>query len=120
MIFHYESKIFNKINFFNEPVFAFCGIADHQYFFKSITDLGIKIKEKKYFKDHQDYTDFLINDLINKIKKLKLNKVIITEKDLVKLPQFFIETFDIYVIKISMNIKDELIMKNKINALLNE
>ena len=44
---------------------------------------------------------------------------IITEKDLVKIPQFFIDAFDIYVIKISMNIKDELIMQNKIDALLN-
>ena len=81
--------------------------------------MGIKIKEKKYYKDHQDYSDILMKDLMNKIKKLKLNKVIITEKDLVKIPQFFIDAFDIYVIKISMNIKDELIMQNKIDALLN-
>ena len=78
-------------------------------------------KDGKHFvpKDHQDFSDILMEDLMNKIKKLKLNKVIITEKDLVKIPQFFIDAFDIYVIKISMNIKDELIMQNKIDALLN-
>ena len=118
-LFYYNLKTFNEIKILDELVFAFCGIADHKSFFKSITDMGIKIKEKKYYKDHQDYSDILMKDLMNKIKKLKLNKVIITEKDLVKIPQFFIDAFDIYVIKISMNIKDELIMQNKIDALLN-
>ena len=120
---NYQLQLYNyNLNQYNqniaEPVFAFCGIADHNSFFESITQLGIIIKGKKHYRDHQNYSDRIIRNLLEKIKKLKLNTIITTEKDLVKLPKFFINTFQIYVLQLSIIIKDKSIINKEIKKLL--
>jgi tetraacyldisaccharide 4'-kinase len=117
-LYHYNLNQFNQN--IGEPVFAFCGIADHNSFFKSIIKLGITIKGKKYYKDHQNYSDRIIKNLFKKIKKLKLNNIITTEKDIVKLPQYFINAFQIYIIKISIIVKDESKINTEIKKLFSE
>jgi len=102
----------------NEPLFAFCGIADPQSFFKSILMLGINIQEKIIYKDHQNYNKTVINQLSQQIKENNGTKVITTEKDLVKLPDSFIDIFEIYIIKINLIFKEDSLIKNKINSLL--
>ena len=101
-------------------MYAFCGIGDYKSFFNSLIELGINIEKKEYFSDHQNYSDRIIKKIYNKVKKLKLKKVVTTEKDLVKLPHFFIDSFQIYVVKISINIVDDFLLTNKINKLFNK
>ena len=76
------------------------------------------IQDKIIYEDHQNYNKTVINQLSQQIKKNNGTKVITTEKDLVKLPDSFIDVFEIYIIKINIIIKDDSLIKNKINSLL--
>ena len=93
-------------------IFAFCGIADPHSFIHSAEELSLQIKDSRFFRDHQDYTDSVIFELSEQIRSNGISYVITTEKDLVKLPNSFLSEFEIYVIKI--NIKFDAIP----NALL--
>ena len=107
----------NKSQIPDEPVFAFCGIADSKSFFQSIIKFGIKIKGKKSYRDHQNYNDKILKKLSKKITELNVKNIITTEKDVVKLPDHFINNFEIYIIKIDIIMNDEAIIIKKIDSL---
>ena len=118
LLMKYESKGYIESSAPNEPLFAFCGIADPQSFFKSITKLGINIKDKIIYRDHQNYNKTIINQLSQRIKNNNGKKVITTEKDLVKLPDSFIDFFEVYIIKINIIFKEDSLINDKINSIL--
>ena len=117
LLMKYDSRGYVETSVPNEPLFAFCGIADPQSFFKSIFMLGINIQDKIIYKDHQNYNKTVINQLSQQIKKNNGIKVITTEKDLVKLPDSFLEEFEVYVIQIDVIFKHESIIKDTIKTL---
>ena len=86
----------------DQHIFAFCGIADPNSFVNSISELSLKVKGRRFFQDHQDYTDTIIQELSNQIKSNYINHVVTTEKDMVKIPGDFISEYDFYVIKIEV------------------
>ena len=102
----------------SEPVFAFCGIKESNSFFKSILKFGIEIKGKQSFRDHYNYNEKILKKLSNMIKDLKIKKVITTEKDIVKIPETFINNFEMYIIRINVIMKKETIINKKIDSLL--
>ena len=93
-------------------MFAFCGIADPNSFIKSVLELSLKLEGKRFFKDHQDYTYEVINELSEQIRMNKISHVVTTEKDMVKLPESFLVEFEVYVIKIDIEFENESNLKD--------
>ena len=100
-----------------ESVFAFCGIGEPESFFKSLDKFDIKLGGKRIFKDHQDYTSQIINELSNQVKASSCKSVITTEKDLVKLSNLFIKDFDVYILKIELIINKESYFLEQIQSI---
>ncbi len=85
-----------------EPVFAFCGIGDPTSFKSTLEYNQIEFTGFKAFNDHQKYSHKILNSLENEIKASGSTSIIITEKDLVKLPDEFLNSFKVFVVKIEL------------------
>ena len=102
----------------NKPMFAFCGIADPHSFINSASELYLKLEGSRFFQDHQEYTETLIQELSEQIRTSKISHVVTTEKDMVKLPENFLMEFEVYVIKIDILFENELTIQNIIQPIL--
>ena len=107
VLMRYDSSGYHKSLPSSEVFFAFCGIGEPDSFFKSIKQLDIKSGGKRIFPDHQEYTKSVITELSAQIKSSNCTAIITTEKDLVKLPDSFLDEFDTFVIKIEMEFEIE-------------
>ena len=87
----------------SENVFAFCGIGNPNSFFKTLQRMNIKLKVFKAFKDHQQYSKKIVNNLIDAIKRNNICYIITTEKDYIKLPNFFTAKFRVIILKLALN-----------------
>ena len=114
----YSNKSYFKSAIPDAPCFAFCGIADPHSFIKMANNLSINIYDHLFFLDHQDYNQNILNKLLKKINLKLTNNILTTEKDLFKLPQWFYENNNIYVIKINLEIEKQTEMFNKIQSIL--
>tara|TARA_B110000438_G_scaffold263441_1_gene275409 strand:- start:761 stop:1783 length:1023 start_codon:yes stop_codon:yes gene_type:complete len=103
----YDSKGYHKSIIPHEKLFAFCGIGEPSSFLKSVSNLDLKIAGKRIFKDHQKYNERILNQLSLQIRSCDCKSIITTEKDLVKLSDSFLKNFNIYIIKIEIQLKDE-------------
>ena len=83
-------------------------------FIYSVKQLKLKIIDKYFFYDHQNYNKNIITKLYKKIKLNCTKSIVTTEKDLVKLPKTFLDEFKVYIIKIEICFEDE----NKINNII--
>ena len=101
-----------------KPIFAFCGIADPNSFINTAEKLSLKVEDRKFFQDHQEYTESVIQKLSEQIRASSISHVVTTEKDMVKLPESFFSEFEVYVIKVDVVFENELIIKNIIQPLL--
>ena len=107
VLMKYDSSGYHKSLHFSEVLFAFCGIGEPDSFFKSIKQLDLKLGGKRIFSDHQEYTESVITELSAQIKSSNCTAIITTEKDLVKLPESFLDEFETFVIKIEMEFEIE-------------
>ena len=101
-----------------KSIFAFCGIAEPNSFINTAKELSLKIEGRIFFQDHQKYTKAIIQKLSEQIRASSISHVVTTEKDMVKLPESFLEEFEVYVIKIEVVFENELIIKDIIKLLL--
>jgi tetraacyldisaccharide 4'-kinase len=101
-----------------KPIFAFCGIADPNSFINTAEKLSLKVEDRKFFQDHQEYTESVIQKLSEQIRVSSIIHVVTTEKDMVKLPESFLEEFEVYVIKVDVVFENELIIKDIIQPIL--
>lgn len=93
--------------FKQESFIAFSGIANPDSFIKSIIDSNVKIENKIYFKDHKNYSDKDIKLVLNEAKKRKCRNIITTEKDLVKLNLKDFDDYNLFVLKMKIEVKNE-------------
>lgn len=70
-------------------IVAFCGIANPQRFSTSLEQKGFRIAGFLGFADHKEYSIREIKKIIKLAKKLDSRTVITTEKDRVKISEFF-------------------------------
>ncbi len=103
----YDSTGYHKSLPPSKPLFAFCGIGEPKSFLDSLAELDLKTGGKRIFRDHQEYTESVIKELSAQIIASNCTGIITTEKDMVKLPDSFLDEFESYVIKIEMEFKDE-------------
>lgn len=72
-------------------VFAFCGIARPEGFFKHLEESGCVIVGKETFPDHHWLTQAELTRLADSFKKSGAQFLVTTEKDRVRLPEDFID-----------------------------
>ena len=102
VLMRYDSSGYHKSLPSSRVLFAFCGIGEPDSFFKSIKQLDLKLGGKRIFSDHQEYIESVITELSAQIKSSNCTAIITTEKDLVKLPESFLDKFETFVIKIEV------------------
>ena len=101
-----------------EPMFAFCGIGNPNYFIKIAKEIGLNIIGKQIFRDHQKYNSKVLQNLSFQVKGSNCKRVVTTEKDMVKIPESFMNKFIFYVIKIDIVFKNSSAMMTKIKPIL--
>ena len=82
------------------PGFGFCGIGDPQSFKKGLKIVGLDIKHYRMFKDHHRYNSQTLNSLLSEINELNIKSVITTEKDVIKLPKWFIKEINLFILQV--------------------
>ena len=102
----------------DEPVFAFCGIGNSNYFMHTVKEIELNIAGKRFFRDHQNYTFRELQDLSAQIQNSNCRAVVTTEKDMVKIPRNFMHNFIFYVIKIDVIFADDSVVLNLIKPIL--
>jgi len=86
---------------------AFAGIANPEIFFKNVQDIGLKISESIINRDHVKYTSLEINKILETANKQNCNNLITTEKDLVKLNVKDFDNYNLFVMEMKIEIKNE-------------
>ena len=79
-IFYSKYTVSNQLKNSNKNYFAFSGIGDNESFFETLIENGIKVYQTKEFKDHHNFSDDDILNLINLSEKKNLC-LITTEKN---------------------------------------
>ena len=102
----------------DKAIFAFCGIAEPNSFINLFEELSLKVEGRRFFQDHQKYTETVIKELSDQIKASSLSHVVTTEKDMVKLPKSFLNEFEVYVIKIEIVFENEAVLQEIIQPIL--
>ncbi|MBF0385589.1 MAG: tetraacyldisaccharide 4'-kinase, partial [Candidatus Omnitrophica bacterium] len=97
------------INFLQgKEVGVFCSIADPYSFEKTLSRLGAKVKQSRYFLDHHYYLPREIKNIIDQCRSKKINLLITTEKDAAKLEELMVEIswegLEIYYLKIGIEV----------------
>ena len=118
ILMRYNSSSYQKTLIPDKSIFAFCGIADPNSFINLAKESSLIIKGKRFFQDHQEYTEAVIKELSEQIKACSTNHVVTTEKDMVKLPKSFLLEFDVYVIKIDVIFENESAFQDIIQVYL--
>jgi len=99
------------------PVFAFCGIGNSDSFIHILKEMGLNVIGKRIFQDHQKYTSKILQNLSVQIQSINCRAVVTTEKDIIKIPEIFLNKFIFYVVKITIVLKDDSIMINNIKPI---
>jgi tetraacyldisaccharide 4'-kinase len=86
---------------------AFSGLAINQKFFDSLEKLGLKILQKIEFKDHHDYSEEELTEILEKSRKINCTPIT-TEKDFVKIPQHLQPFFAKLEMTFSLENQEEL------------
>ena len=94
----------NIKKFMGQNLFAFAGIGNPKNFFDLLEKNNLKVKEKKYFPDHYNYSLDELNELINFSLKNNL-KLITTEKDFFRIKHFKLP--QIQYLQINLEIKNQ-------------
>lgn len=84
----YSEKEEKVIYVNNNKTLLTCSIADPKSFQKSIEELGIKLIETIFYKDHYNYKQEDVEKFVYICKKKNAKSIITTEKDFVKLISF--------------------------------
>ncbi|MCX5693989.1 MAG: tetraacyldisaccharide 4'-kinase [Candidatus Omnitrophica bacterium] len=87
-----------------KSVAIFSGIGNPEGFQKSICDLGMKVIKSHRFQDHYDYTQADILQIVQEAKENRLDAVITTQKDAVKIRDLGIKGLEILVLEIKLSI----------------
>jgi tetraacyldisaccharide 4'-kinase len=72
----------------DENLLAFCGIANPERFFRSVTIRGSNLNLAMKFPDHHNYSEFDINNIISNALDSNVKTLITTEKDASKILKF--------------------------------
>jgi tetraacyldisaccharide 4'-kinase len=91
--------------FKGKRVFALSGIANPAYFTSLLKRCGMEVVKERVYPDHHRYTHQDLTSILGEVR----NKVLIvtTEKDLVKLKNFLVDSIPLYALRIETKIQEE-------------
>jgi len=99
-------------------VLLFSGIAGNHYFRKTVKDIPCNIFEFLEFPDHHRYTNDELEHIALKAQQLKVDYIITTEKDYVRMYQHLPWPVDLVVVGVKISFEDEkafqTFIKNKL------
>jgi tetraacyldisaccharide 4'-kinase len=104
----------NKISLQSNKVAAFSSIANPKYFFSTLESLNLYILLKKEKLDHESFAKNELDFFIQKAIKLKVDYIITTEKDIIKLNNSDIFNLPIIYIKTKIKLIDNYFDINQI------
>ena len=91
----------------NESFFAFTGIANPKLFLQNLEDIGLKIDNSIIFKDHIKYSSKEISKILKTADLHNCNYLISTEKDLVKLNIKDFDDYNLFILEMEIELKNE-------------
>jgi tetraacyldisaccharide 4'-kinase len=97
----------SNLNNIKGDYLAFCGIAIPQKFINTLIKYKISVIDTLFFKDHHNYNENDINNILTKAQKKSLN-IITTTKDYIKIDKKYKNTIQYLEIKLKLN-NDDLI-----------
>jgi tetraacyldisaccharide 4'-kinase len=80
-----KGEIFSAADWRGKKVLAFCGIARPERFFSLLEECGLIVAARFSFPDHHAYPPRSLMKIVRTAKRLRLEAVVTTEKDAVKL-----------------------------------
>jgi tetraacyldisaccharide 4'-kinase len=92
----------------NKKFLAFSGIAKPDSFSEILKRTRIHFDEHIIFDDHHQYVDSSYDRIIKRAKELKIDALITTEKDIVKIQIEHFKGFSLYYLKIGFEFKSGL------------
>ncbi|OQY08729.1 MAG: tetraacyldisaccharide 4'-kinase [Fusobacteriia bacterium 4572_132] len=90
----------------NKKIILFSGLANPENFEKTLETYNPKKIFRMDFEDHYNFTKDDVSAVEKRLKKIKYDIIITTEKDLVKLPET-LKNKNIYVLRIEFKIMEE-------------
>jgi tetraacyldisaccharide 4'-kinase len=107
VIWSYPSKkILSSALLAGRRLLAFCGLAEPESFLFSLKQLGVDPVELVAFRDHHDYQEKDKRTLEDRGRALKVNGLITTEKDVLKLGKWEAPGLELLVLGIEVEILD--------------
>ena len=116
-VFNSKVKTIKPPKIKNEKLLAFCGLANSNKFYETLTDNGFNIISTKSFPDHYEYKNEDIDKLILEANKQNL-KLITTEKDYVKIDDDK-KIINVLPIEMELDVKDRAIFESFLKEKLN-
>lgn len=91
---------FSTRDFFGKRVMALAAIGNPQIFLEDLAHYQIKVVDQFLFRDHHPYRASELRDILRRMEELKVDALITTEKDAVRLQNLEIEENRIFVLQI--------------------
>jgi tetraacyldisaccharide 4'-kinase len=85
---------------------AFCGIARPQNFFVQLRNAGVDLAAEASFRDHHQYTEKDVRDLMAAATRAEADGFVTTEKDAVNLGSYFSALKPLAVVPVKMELAD--------------
>jgi len=85
---------------------AFCGIARPQHFFVQLRNAGVDLAGEASFRDHHQYTEKDVRELIAMATRSEAGGFVTTEKDAVNLGGYFSALKPLAVVPVKMELAD--------------
>ena len=102
-------------NLLAQPVAAFCGVGNPKSFFNHLRREGYTLAFKRAFADHHSYNQSELNTLVKEAKAQRVERLITTAKDAIKLSTLELE-LPCHVLDIQIAIDDDHLVEMIRNA----
>lgn len=91
--------------------FAFCGIARPETFFASLEQLNLTVAGYAVYNDHYSYTPADVQDICHQAEENQCDFIITTTKDLVKLMPADFGPFDLFTLRMQLQLDETKLLQ---------
>jgi len=117
-----QTSLSNDFTFLkHRKVLVFSGIAGNHHFRRTVDDTSCIISEFMGFPDHYRYSNTDLENIVSKAKTLKVEYIITTEKDYMRIYQSLPWPVDLIVVGVKISFEDDIafqiFIKNKLEAI---
>lgn len=103
-------------------VCAISGLADNNSFSMTLKQLNVPVVSRLLYMDHYKYVRADMEKIAEVVKKNKIDRIVTTEKDWIKLKNIISEPFlkkvELLILKIEVKVKDDEVFYRRLSTLL--